>query len=68
MEEFEGDMDVEFEPAENEKIQDFRKVYDKIRQQLEENYQKLKDDQKSWQKFVKRLLFKWHPDKTPTRR
>ena len=53
------------ELAEDGKFQDLQKVYEEIRQQLEENYQKLKDDQKSWQKFVKRLLFKWHPDKNP---
>ena len=63
LEVFEGDAESEL--AEDGKFQDLQKVYEEIRQQLEENYQKLEDDQKSWQKFVKRLLFKWHPDKNP---
>ena len=36
-----------------------------ITRQLEEQFKNLKDDKKAWQKFVRRLIFKWHPDKNP---
>lgn len=44
---------------------DLKAIFDDVSRQLEENYSLLKDDQKAWPRFVRRMLFKWHPDKNP---
>ena len=32
---------------------------------LTEQYDALKNDEQAWRKFIRRLIFKWHPDKNP---
>eukprot|EP00092_Neocalanus_flemingeri_P072972 GFUD01089928.1.p1 GENE.GFUD01089928.1~~GFUD01089928.1.p1 ORF type:complete len:970 (+),score=206.26 GFUD01089928.1:1-2910(+) len=44
---------------------DLKDIFDVVSKQLEENYNQFKNDEKAWLKFVKRMLFTWHPDKNP---
>jgi len=36
-----------------------------ITDKMEEMYTKLRGDEKAWLKYVKRMVFNWHPDKNP---
>ena len=44
---------------------DISKIFGDITAQMEEMHKSLKGDEKAWLKFVKRMVFKWHPDKNP---
>ena len=44
---------------------DLKEIFDDVQKKLEENYFLLKHEEKSWLKFVRRMMFTWHPDKNP---
>ena len=50
---------------EENNFEDISAIFAKVTAQMEEMYTKLKGDEKAWLKFVKRMVFKWHPDKNP---
>jgi len=50
---------------EESRFEDILVIFAKITAQMEEMYKTLKEDKKAWLKFVKRMVFKWHPDKNP---
>ena len=49
----------------NSDFENIAATCEKITRQMEEMYRKLNQDEKAWLKFVKRMVFKWHPDKNP---
>ena len=51
--------------SEESRFEDILVIFAKITAQMEEMYKTLKEDKKAWLKFVKRMVFKWHPDKNP---
>ena len=51
--------------SEENSFEDISAIFVKITTQMEEMYKALKEDEKAWLKFVKRMVFKWHPDKNP---
>jgi hypothetical protein len=62
------DVSVEEPSAKRGKFDDgdVAAICSAISRQMEEMYATLGRDEKAWQKFVKRMLFKWHPDKNPS--
>ena len=42
-----------------------QEILHEVTEQIEEQYKILKEDEKAWKKFVRRLYLKWHPDKNP---
>ena len=51
--------------TDNKFDEDLENIKKKVRDQLVNTYALLKNDRKAWLKFVKRMLFTWHPDKNP---
>ena len=59
--------DVERGPdvEEGKFARDLKEIFGDVQKKLEGNYNLLKHEEKSWLKFVRRMLFTWHPDKNP---
>ena len=59
--------DVERGPdvEEGKFARDLKEIFGDVQKKLEGNYNLLKHEEKSWLKFVRRMMFTWHPDKNP---
>ena len=60
-----GEAEQVFDEPDDKFNKSLEEILKDVTKLMEEQYQKFKDDEGGWKKFVKRLYLKWHPDKNP---